>query len=70
MKYYEIILDGYILGVYIGKDGENEITKERYELIQEALSRAPELEEGYGCRLRIDLVWEIFEIPEDETEEF
>ena len=70
MKYYEIILDGYILGVYIGKTGKTEITKEQYELIQEALSRAPKLEEGYGCRLRTDLVWEIFEIPEDESAEF
>lgn len=69
MKYYEIDMDEYVLGVYVGKDGALEITKERYDAIQDALEKAPELEEGYGCRLRLDLVWEIFKIEDEESAE-
>lgn len=69
MKYYEIDMDGYILCVYIGKDGEHEITRERYVQIQNIMSLAPEIEEGYGCRLRLDLVWEIFQIEDEAHEE-
>ena len=69
MKYYKIVMDGYILGIYVGKDGVCEITKEEYDTIQATLNNAPETPDGFGCRLREDLVWELFELAEDEMME-
>ena len=52
--------DGYIYAV--NHKEMDEQTKEVYE----ALKTRPEAPEGYAYRLKEDLTWEMFEIPQSE----
>lgn len=68
MRYFIIISGEYILGIYIAKDGTHEISKEEYERIFAVLQNAPEPPEGYGYRLKVDLSWEMYELPPESEE--
>ena len=63
MKYYKTVVNGYI--EQIGTDtGGTKITKTEYNQILAAVRAMPAAEEGYGYRLKEDLTWELFELPE------
>lgn len=44
--------------------GAEEITKDAYGAFLAALSRKPEVPEGYACRLTQALEWETYALPE------
>lgn len=46
-----------------------ETTKAQYDEILSMLRNRPSAPEGYGCRLRADLEWEFYELPEPVPEE-
>lgn len=68
MKYYKYISDGYILGVGTGSGG-TEITEEEYNAILTTIRNRPTPPEGKGLRLKADLTWEVYDLPEPEPEE-
>lgn len=49
--------NGYIIG-FSNSDNTDEENS-----ISEALKNAPTPPQGYGCRLKEDLTWELFELP-------
>ncbi len=52
--------NGYITGF---------TNSEEINTVAEALKNVPTIPEGYGCRLKTDLTWELFKLPEvTETE--
>ena len=67
--------DGYISGVAAGSRASGEvISREAYNAIRAAILARPVPPDGYGCRLREDLEWELYELPpgpgrEEETTE-
>lgn len=73
MIYNERDASGYVMchGINIGG---SEITKERFDALEEAHTRIPERQDGKGIRLRADtLEWEIYDLPpeppiDDDTE--
>jgi hypothetical protein len=65
MKYFKNILDGYIVSVSTIQ-GQTEITEEEYNEILAIIKTMPIAKEGYGYRLREDLMWELIEIPEEK----
>lgn len=73
MTYNERDTDGYVMchGIDIGG---MEITKERYDALNNAQKRIPYHAENQGIRLRADtLEWEIYDLPpeppiDDDTE--
>lgn len=68
MKYYKRITGEYIHG--IGTDcGGIEITEAEYNEILSVIQNRPAPEPGYGYRLKTDLTYERYEIPEAEPEE-
>lgn len=62
MKKYKIENDGYILSIQVGGGG-TPITDDEYNAILAAIYNCPEAPEGYGCRLKTDLTWELYELP-------
>ena len=66
MKYFILIKDGYIDA--IGTGGGTEITEEKYAQIMEIIRNKPH-KDGYDYRLREDLTWEEYELPEPEEDE-
>lgn len=59
--------NGYI--VAFGK-AENETANEEYKRLQEAMKSKPIPMDGYEYRLKEDLTWELFKLPEvTETDE-
>lgn len=68
MKYYKQLSDGYILG--IGTDsGGTEITEEEYNTILATIQSRPTPPEGKGYRLKANLTWEEYDLPEPEPDE-
>lgn len=68
MSYYKKVSDGYILAIGNGY-GSEEITKAEYDVIMAVLRTVPH-SPGKGYRLREDLTWEEYELPEPvETDE-
>ena len=56
--------NNYIIGFISTDDTEKE------NAIVEALKNVPIAPQGFGCRLKDDLIWEIFELPKStETDE-
>lgn len=53
--------NGYI--VAFGK-AENETANEEYKRLQEIMQSKPEPMDGYDYRLKEDLTWELFKLPE------
>lgn len=62
MRYYKIIIDGYLIAVGSGSGGE-EITETKYNDLLEVIRNKPTAESGYDYRLREDLEWELYELP-------
>ncbi|MBQ0134836.1 MAG: hypothetical protein KBS46_06895 [Clostridiales bacterium] len=60
--------DGYIVSLARGVSAGN-ISGEEYEEIRRVIAECPRAEEGFGCRLREDLRWEFYLLPEPEEEE-
>ena len=66
MRYYKVISNGYILAVGIGNGGE-EIAETEYSEILSIIQSRPN--DGFGYRLKADLMWERYELPAVEDEE-
>lgn len=70
MRYYKMIIDGYLVAVGSGSGG-TEITAEEYAELLNIIRTRPVASEGYDYRLKSDLTWELYELlpvpaPEDE----
>lgn len=69
MSYYKIVHNGYIVSV--GKQEaptKYDINEEEYNTILAVIKNVPKAEEGYGYRLREDLTWELYELPQEQSE--
>ncbi len=63
MKTYQRnVIDGYIVSVVKGTSACN-MTEEEYAAFRAALAQRPVTESGYGCRMKADLSWELYELP-------
>lgn len=62
-KYFKVISDGYIIAVSKGETGQTEISKEEYKEIMGIIKSVPIAPSGYYYKLRVDLTWELLEIP-------
>lgn len=61
--------DGYICGVVAGVGAEiSNITEGEYREIKAVLESAPTAPDGFCYRLKEDLEWELYELPEVEVE--
>lgn len=60
--FYKTIIDGYL--VSIGTGGNTEITESEYNEILTTIQNKPTAQDGYGYRLKEDLTWEEYELPE------
>lgn len=65
MRYYKIVSEDYVTAIGTGPGG-TELTEAQYNEIL-AIIRSHPQEEGKGYRLREDLTWEEYDLPE-ETE--
>lgn len=63
MRYYKIINNGYIQRIGIGADGV-EICQEEYENLSNLIHSKPIADSGYGYKLRENLTWELYKLPE------
>lgn len=68
MRYWKKVADHYITAVGVGFLGE-EITKTEYDEILSAIFSVPAVKIGYGYRLKEDLTWEEYKLPETEETE-
>lgn len=67
--YIKTVENGYILGIATNAVG-TEITEAEYNEILSVIRSVPTALEGYGYRLKEDLTWEEYKLPEaEETEE-
>ncbi len=62
MRYYKMIIDGYLIAVGSGSGG-TEITETEYNALRDFFKTKPSAENGYDYRLKADLTWELVEIP-------
>ena len=60
--------NGYIVSIVKGVSCGN-ITAEEYSTIIEAIRNKPTAEQGFDYRLREDLTWELYQLPEPERED-
>lgn len=67
-RYFVSKQGGYIQGVYEGTAGENEITRAAYEAVIAAVQAMPEAPAGKGYRLKEDLSYEAYDLPENEEQ--
>lgn len=69
MKYFENSVDGVIVAVSTGL-GREEISRERYEAVIDAIKNPPVPRYGYGHRLKTDLSWEEYpiDLPDPDPE--
>lgn len=67
MRHYKNIKDGYILAIGTGS-GNVEITVEEYNEITGIIRTRPEPPQGYDYRLKTDLTWEQYALPDPEPE--
>lgn len=67
MRYYKMIIDGYLVAVGNGSGG-TEITADEYAELLNIIRNKPSAESGFDYRLREDLEWELYEIPTTEEE--
>lgn len=68
MRYYKMIIDGYLVAVGSGSGG-TEITAEEYAELLNIIRTKPVASEGYDYRLKSDLTWELYELPIIPTED-
>ena len=70
MKYFKLVIDGYIISISKSKRGQTEITKQEYLNIKDIILHRPEPPEGYDYRLKdVSLEWELYELPPEDEEE-
>ena len=62
MRYYKMIIDGYLVAVGSGSGG-TEITAEEYAELLNIIRSKPVTSEGYDYLLKADLTWELYELP-------
>lgn len=62
MRYYKIIIDGYLVSIGNGSGG-TEITEAEYAELLNIIRNKPSAESGYDYRLKADLTWELYELP-------
>lgn len=66
--YYKIVANGYITLFGEGKGG-TEISEAEYHSLKNAMATRPAAEPGYDYRLKEDLAWELYKLPEQPSEE-
>ena len=62
MRYYKMIIDGYLVAVGSGSGG-TEITADEYAELLNIIRTKPVASQGYDYRLKADLTWELYEMP-------
>ena len=60
--------NGYIVSIVKGVSVGN-ITKAEYQAIKDIIRNKPTAEQGFDYRLREDLTWELYQLPEPEWED-
>ena len=68
VRHYKLIEDGYLVGIGVGGGG-TEITAGEYAGLAALIADKPAPPEGYDYRLREDLQWQLFLLPEPEEDE-
>lgn len=66
--YFKVIFNNCILGVGIGNGGV-QISQSEYEEITSIFRNRPVPTEGKGYRLKTDLTWEEYDLPEPSEDE-
>lgn len=68
MRYYKLIIDGYLVAAGTGNGG-TEITEAEYAELLEVIGNKPTADSGYDYRLTEALTWERYELPvvDEET---
>lgn len=71
MRYYRDIIDGYIIAVGTGTGGMEISEGEYLSLLELIHNRPTDAPKGCAYRLKDDLTWELYELPElpEEDEE-
>ena len=59
--------NGYIVSIVKGVSVGN-ITEAEYQAIMDIIRNKPTAEQGFDYRLREDLTWELYQLPEPEPE--
>ena len=67
MMYQKNTENGYIVSIVKGVSVGN-ITEAEYQAIMDIIRNKPTAEQGFDYRLREDLTWELFQLPEPEPE--
>lgn len=62
MRYYKMIIDGYIVAIGNGS-GNTEITAGEYAELLNIIHSKPMASKGYDYRLKADLTLELYELP-------
>lgn len=65
MRYYKLVADGYITAFGTGGTGGEEITERDYATLCAAMTARPAPQPRQGYRLRTDLTWEAYPLPEE-----
>lgn len=68
MRYFKIITDGYLVSIGKG-NGNTEIAESEYNDILFTIQNKPTAQDGYDYRLKEDLTWEEYELPEAVEEQ-
>ena len=70
MRYYKLIIDGYLVSVGTGTGGE-EITESEYNELLSIIHNRPTPSTGFDYKLKADtLEWELVELPPiDDTDD-
>ena len=68
MRYYKMIIDGYLVAIGNGSGG-TEITADEYAELLNIIRSKPVASKGYDFRLKADLTWELYELPPVPTPE-
>ena len=68
LRRYKRIEDGYLIGIGVGGGG-TEITAAEYAALAAIIAAKPTPPEGYDYRLREDLEWQTYLLPEPEEED-
>ena len=61
MSYFQVVEDGYVIGIGKGS-GTPKITEAEYNEILSIIRNRPQAE-GKGYRLKTDLTWEEYDLP-------
>lgn len=67
MRYYKLIKGDYIIAIGTG-DGNTKITADEYAEIMTVIQNRPHAE-GKGYKLKTDLTWEEYDLPEPTDED-